>query len=158
MGGYDNSPDYGGPKPNMKWFMVFLLIIIVGILVFIFGTDAKAQSQELKYCSNSKRVTCVVDGDTIWLHGEKLRLKDFDTPEPRTNVCGGNFEKDLAKKASARLMELLNSNHWTMEKFGKDRYGRTLTTIRIDGVDVGDILIKEKLARAWPDGHEFWCK
>lgn len=158
MGGYDNSPDYGGPKPNMKWFMVFLLIIIVGILVFIFGTDAEAQSQEFKYCSNSKRVTCVVDGDTIWLNGEKLRLKDFDTPEPRTNVCGGNFEKELAKKASARLMELLNSNSWTMEKFGKDRYGRTLTTIRIDGVDVGDILIKEKLARAWPDGHEFWCK
>ncbi|AVF05752.1 nuclease [Devosia sp. I507] len=108
---------------------------------------------------NTADKTCVVDGDTLWLQGENIRLKDFDTPEPQTQICGGAAEVELADRASARLLELLNNNSWTIERFGFDstRSRRTLATIRIDGRDVGDILIGEGLARRWPDGHEFWC-
>lgn len=87
-----------------------------------------------------------------------MRLKDFDTPKPQTNVCGGGVERKLADKASKRLIELLNNNEWKVEKFGKDKYDRTLATIRIKGVDVGDILIRERLARSWPNGDEWWCQ
>ena len=108
----------------------------------------------------SSSETCVVDGDTLWLDGVKIRLKDFDTPEPTTNICGGRAEIELAHRASDRLLELLNSNDWSIEYFGRDstREKRRLATIRIDGVDVGDILIMERLARRWPDGPEFWCR
>jgi len=108
----------------------------------------------------SEHETCLVDGDTLWLDGEKIRLKDFDTPEPTTAICGGEAEKALASQASARLLDLLNENDWTIERQGKERNGkgkRTLATIRIDGRDVGDILVSEGLARRWPDGEEFWC-
>src|SRR5690606_23968239 len=27
---------------------------------------------------------CLVDGDTIWIDGEKLRMEGYDTPEPQT--------------------------------------------------------------------------
>jgi micrococcal nuclease len=41
---------------------------------------------------------------------------------------------------------------------GLDRTGqRTLVTIRIDGQNIGDILIEERLAVVYPDGDEFWC-
>jgi endonuclease YncB( thermonuclease family) len=101
--------------------------------------------------------TCVVDGDTLWLDGESLRLESFDTPEPRDNVCGGKREVTLAGRASARLLELLNGNPWTVERYGLDPNGRTLATVRVGGRDVGDILIDEGLARRWPDGEEWWC-
>jgi len=104
-----------------------------------------------------ERYTCVVDGDTIWLDGVNLRLKSFDTPEPYTDICGGTAEVSLAKRASARLLQLLNSYPVTVETFDTDRYGRTLATVRIGGRDVGDILIEEGLARRWPNGEEFWC-
>ena len=52
--------------------------------------------------------SCLVDGDTIWLYGNKLRLKCFDTPEPITNICGGKLEAELARKASDRLLYILN--------------------------------------------------
>jgi len=57
------------------------------------------------------------------------------------------------------MLELLNSNDWTIERFGLDstRSKRRLATIRIDGRDVGDILIEERLARPWPNGKEWWC-
>lgn len=64
----------------------------------------------------------------------------------------------LAKQASARLLDLLNTNAFTVETFGLDGTGkRTLATVRIGGRDVGDILISERLARHWPDGDEWWC-
>ncbi|WP_346894020.1 thermonuclease family protein [uncultured Roseibium sp.] len=107
---------------------------------------------------NTSDKTCVVDGDTLWLNGEKIRLEAFDTPEPQTNICGGSSEVALAHKASSRLLELLNNNDWTIERGGVDKFDRTLATIRVDGRDLGDILIDERLARRWPDGEEFWCR
>ena len=106
---------------------------------------------------NTADKTCIVDGDTIWLHGENLRLEGYDTPEPMTDICGGAEEVALAHRASARLQELLNANTWTVERNGRDRYARTLATIRIGGRDVGEWLVEERLARWWPDGEEWWC-
>lgn len=104
------------------------------------------------------RYTCVVDGDTIWWQGQNLRLQSYDTPEPYNDICGGDAEVALGKRASARLLQLLNANPFTVDTFGLDGTGsRTLATIRIAGRDVGDILIEEGLARRWPDGEEFWC-
>lgn len=105
----------------------------------------------------SNRYTCIVDGDTIWFEGQNLRLESYDTPEPYNDICGGQREVALAHLASARLLELLNSNAFTVDTHGADRYGRTLATIRIGGRDVGDVLIAEGLARRWPNGREFWC-
>ena len=111
---------------------------------------------QFKMCGRD-RVTCVVDGDTIWLQGVNLRLESYDTPEPYNDICGGRAEIALAKRASALLLQLLNSGPFTVDAHGSDRYGRTLATIRINGTDVGDILIAEGLARRWPNGEEFWC-
>ncbi|KIT16589.1 thermonuclease family protein [Jannaschia aquimarina] len=126
------------------------------------GTAAVEPVADIPLCRvgqpNTFDKTCIVDGDTIWLHGTNYRLKDFDTPEPRTNICGGFEEIDLARAATDRLHALLNSDSWTIETFGFDGTGqRTLATIRIAGEDVGDVLIREGLARRWPYGEEFWC-
>ena len=124
--------------------------------LILFGLVAPASAAQFQMCGRD-RYTCVVDGDTIWLNGQNLRLQNYDTPEPYNDICGGQAEVALARKASARLLELLNSNPFTVETGRKDRYGRVLATISINGRDVGDILISEGLARRWPDGHEFWC-
>jgi len=126
-------------------------------------TTLPAQAQpQLQMCGNQRNTptkTCLVDGDTLWLSGENIRLKDFDTPEPQSSICGGQREVALAHQASVRMLELLNNNEWTIERFGLDstRSKRRLATIRIGGRDVGDILIEERLARAWPNGDEWWC-
>ena len=135
-------------------------VLVAISAVFLAANGAAQSSHEVHFeeCGSSKRVTCVVDGDTIWFEGEKIRLKDFDTPEPQTNICGGSEEITLAHKASDRLVQLLNENAFSLERDGKDRHGRTLATIRINGRDIGDILIYDGLARSWPDGVEFWCE
>jgi endonuclease YncB( thermonuclease family) len=128
------------------------------IITRIVAVPATAQEfrENFRMCGRD-RVTCIVDGDTVWLNGVNLRLESYDTPEPHNDICGGQAEIALAHRASARLLQLLNSGPFTVDAGGQDRYGRVLATIRIAGTDVGDILIAEGLARSWPNGDEFWC-
>lgn len=136
--------------------------IASGLLVITATTGVDAVVDTMEYCipgqPRSETETCLVDGDTFWLFGEKIRLRDFDTPEPRVHLCGGDFERALADRASARLLELLNTNRWEIEYFGLGKNKRRLATVTINGRDVGDFLIEERLARKWPDGEEWWCR
>ncbi len=154
----------------MKRTVGYIALAIIGLQIGVFALGALGVTTVTvvpvenlaicgKYQRNTDDKTCVVDGDTLWLDGVNIRLKDFDTPEPRTNICGGSTEIELAHAATNRLQELLNSNSWTIETFNMDGTGkRLLATIEIAGDDVGDILIREGLARRWPDGDEFWCR
>jgi len=38
-------------------------------------------------CDGERRFTCVVDGDTIWLEGTKIRIADIDVPEMFSPGC-----------------------------------------------------------------------
>ncbi len=137
---------------------ILIRLSITAALFALLYAVGSAQPISITKCESGPRITCVVDGDTIWLNGENLRIKGYDTPEPYSNLCGGQREKAIAKRATNRLIELLNGASWTVERFGKGGYGRTLATIRIDGEDVGDILIREGLARRYPDGEKWWCQ
>lgn len=149
----------------MRKMAVLLSVIHLGLLTGCIGSGSSdiEPVANLPICGarqpNTSDKTCIVDGDTLWLNGVNIRLKDFDTPESRTNICGSFTEIDLAHAATDRLQELLNSNAWTIETYGMDGTGkRRLATINVDGEDIGDILIRERLARRWPDGEEFWCQ
>ena len=138
----------------------FAGLAALSLAVFISLTAQTAEA--IEKCRSHSHETCVVDGDTIRLRGERMRLMSFDTPEPQTNICGGAAEVALAHRASDRLVELLNDGMAkeavSITAHGTDRYGRTLVVVTVDGVDVGDILIAEGLARRWSDGDEFWCR
>lgn len=98
----------------------------------------------------AQRVTCVVDGDTVWINREKIRLLDIDAPE-MNGKCAAEIA--LARRAKARLIVLLGERRITIERDGKDRYGRTLARLG----DVGTQLVREGLARRWGD-RRGWCK
>jgi micrococcal nuclease len=97
---------------------------------------------------------CVVDGDTIRLAGEKIRLQSFNTPEI-DGACAR--ERRLARLARRRLSQILSVRPFSIRRFGMDKYGRTLATIRNDQGDIGSVLIREGLAHAWHGRRESWC-
>jgi endonuclease YncB( thermonuclease family) len=96
------------------------------------------------------RTHCVVDGDTVWLDGEKIRLVDIDAPE-LAGRC--EIERRLAIAARDRLVELLRERPADIVRTGTDRYGRTLARLG----DVGEQLIAEGLASRWPQRRD-WCR
>jgi len=136
--------------PNSEEDMQKVLILLISLV----ATPILAMEK----CGSGKRISCIVDGDTFWLNGTKYRMQGYDTPEPTTNICGGIQERELANRATNRLIQLWNSTEITISITGeRGDFGRGLVDVFSDGRNVGDILISEGLARSWPDGCEFWC-
>lgn len=99
---------------------------------------------------------CVVDGDTVWLRGEKIRLSGIDAPEKHKPQC--RYEADLANEATIKLRDLLSDNKWRLVRTGQDRYGRTLGTFHTVTSTIGDEPISAGLARKWQGRRMPWCQ
>jgi endonuclease YncB( thermonuclease family) len=108
-------------------------------------------------CHVGGGTNCVVDGDTLYLDGVKIRVADIDAPETHDPKCGG--EKLLGDRATRRLRQLVNSGEVTLEAIDRDedRYGRKLRIVLVDGQSVGDTLVGEGLARPYDGGRRSWC-
>lgn len=111
--------------------------------------------RKMPICVGPVRVSCVIDGDTAWVEGEKIRISGIDAPEIEGR-CG--FERELAERAKRRLSELLSSQPFTVARSGTDRYGRTLATLYLrDSGDVGAVMTREGLVREWTGRRLPWC-
>lgn len=110
-------------------------------------------------CSGPVRVTCVVDGDTIWYRGEKIRLADLDTPEVSQPGCPR--EAMLGREATERLQALLNEGPFSIEDNpegrSEDSYGRSLKLVTRGGESLGAVLVQEGLAEQWGGPRMAWC-
>lgn len=100
----------------------------------------------------------VWDGDSIRLNAggqsEAVRLFNIDAPELEGRCA---FESDLAERAKVRLAEILAGQRVVIHRQGTDRYGRTLAAVSVNGIDVGNQLVSEGLARTWGGRRELWC-
>ncbi len=108
-------------------------------------------------CSTGPRVTCVVDGDTFWLNGEKIRIADINAPE--THSAGCPAERLLGQRSALRLVSLLRAGPFELEVRGRatDRYGRALRVVTRQGRSLGDQLVAEGLAEPWRGKRSAWC-
>lgn len=128
------------------------------------GVSGKAEAAapsairaQFSLCFSGGGYNCVVDGDTIWLSGQKIRVADIDAPETHEPRCAS--EKALGDRATTRLQQLLNAGVVSVESIDRDRdrYGRLLRLVLVDGESVGDTLVSEGLARWYEGGRKPWC-
>lgn len=101
----------------------------------------------VKYIRNYDADTITVDiPDTHPLIGKKIgiRVKHIDSAEMKGKLpC----EKEAARTARKLVENLLkNAKRIDLENVQKDKYFRILADVRVDGVLIKDILIKNKLA------------
>ena len=108
-------------------------------------------------CEGPGRVTCVVDGDTFWYRGTKIRIADINAPELSHPSCA--YEARLAASATRRLTELLNAGPFSLTTEGRetDRYGRALRVVMRGGESLGTVLEREGLAEHWHGRRGDWC-
>ena len=108
-------------------------------------------------CAEGPRTTCVVDGDTFWLEGEKVRIADINAPETHSADCPA--EQALGERATRRLIGLLNAGPFTLDTAGRatDRYGRSLRIVHRGGRSLGAQLVAEGLAEPWRGRRSNWC-
>lgn len=122
-------------------------------------TNARPDTASARFaiCGAGTRVTCVVDGDTFWLNGTKIRIADIDTPEVSSPKCAAELQR--GRMATQRLTGLLNAGPFTLEPADRaqDRYGRALYVVTRGGTSVGGALVDEGLAVWYGKGRPDWC-
>lgn len=109
------------------------------------------------HCSGPVRTNCVVDGDTFWYRGAKIRISDINTPETSEPRC--DREAELGARATLRLTELLNAGPFTLGAADRDQdsYGRALRVVTRRGESLGVALEREGLAEHWQGRRRDWC-
>lgn len=148
--------------PNL-WVILFAAVVgAAGYYGFSLSGAAlprlDLKSERFGTCGYTARNNCVVDGDTFFFAGEKIRIADIDAPETASARCA--YEAELGARATARLGELLNQGAFELRGYqgrDTDRYGRKLRVVMRDGRSIGDTLITEGLARRWNGRRMPWC-
>lgn len=120
-------------------------------------------------CGGFRKMICegsaeTTEGKPIDCSGRMLRIADIDAPEIHRPAC--DREKKKGDDATKAVTALVAGGNCVVQWTGRrDSFGRYLSHLQCDGVDVGAELIRRELAVPWPpkkdkDGKEehSWCQ
>lgn len=98
----------------------------------------------------------IIDGDTFAIGRERIRIAGMDAPETHPPRCVREAQLGLA--ARAKLERLLESGTVTLGPATRDKYGRELRQVFVNGVDVAQTMIAAGLASSYSGGkRQGWC-
>ena len=146
------------PLPILLAAVAIIATGVAGRTMIERTADAGSRLGTFGLCTSASRQNCVVDGDTLWYGGVKIRLEDIDAPEIHSPRCAA--EAALGQRATERLLQLINAGPFRMVRRGardEDRYGRKLRVIERDGRSLAATLVAEGLARPWDGARRSWC-
>ena len=118
--------------------------IAVLCLVLLIALPLKARSEDLV------GVPRIIDGDTIVINGERIRLQGIDAPETeqfcldnkaRVAKCGRGVRDRLIEKAEGRA--------WTCRALGRDRFNRLLARCYVAGEDIQQWMVRSGFALSY---------
>src|ERR1700687_1522097 len=93
----------------------------------------------------------VIDGDTLEIHGTRIRLWGIDAPES-SQLCRNDesLQYRCGAKAANELDAFIARRPVDCSPVGLDQYRRTVAVCSIDGVDLGEWLVGKGVALDWP--------
>lgn len=96
----------------------------------------------------------VIDGDTISISGNHIRLKGIDAPE-LTQSCGAASATSACGQGSRQtLIRLIGGRPVRCAGEGHDKYNRSLATCFIDEVNLNQAMVEAGQAIAYGDYHD----
>lgn len=131
-----SSPAFTGACPLAS----ALALLLTAVLTFLAAPPAWAREAPTRMQGTITRVS---DGDTVWFRPQgggrpvKLRLQGMDAPE----IC-----QALGLEARSAMRQRALYRQATVEVLARDKYGRLLVVMQVDGQDVAAALVAQGLA------------
>jgi endonuclease YncB( thermonuclease family) len=136
---YRTCPRFLGGRLRSKMLAVLIwLFAALSLGSVAFADDLSGQAS-------------IIDGDTLEIHRTRIRLWGIDAPESN-QLCRGedSLQYRCGANAANELDAFLNRRPINCVPLSLDVYGRTVATCSVDGVDLGDWLVRNGLALDWP--------
>jgi endonuclease YncB( thermonuclease family) len=91
----------------------------------------------------------VVDGDTLELHGERIRLAAIDAPEACQSCERNGTSWPCGRRAAFALADFVGARPVICRWRERDRYRRPVATCTVGGIDLGGWLVEQGWALAF---------
>lgn len=131
----------------MKKIAVCFLTMLFMLLSFQSFASKKGVKKDIDLFACPLKEIIFDDGDTITCNGENIRMAGIDTPEIKHPKHGISKDQPYGKKAAALTKKLIKkAGGVTIIRAGKDKYGRTLGFVFVNGELLGVELINAGLA------------
>jgi endonuclease YncB( thermonuclease family) len=83
----------------------------------------------------------IVDGDTIEIKGQKIRLWGIDAPEPAQRCTEGGAPYPCGLDASRALAKQIGRRPVSCTRRDTDRYGRMVAVCSVEGMDISEWMV-----------------
>ena len=94
-------------------------------------------------------VASVIDGDTLEIHGQRIRLHGIDAPESRQLCHRDGKPWQCGKDAANALADKIARRPVACEDLGRDRYKRIIAKCAVAGEDLGKWMVVNGWALAY---------
>lgn len=132
---------------------------VIGALCLAHCRPADAQTADAAWPDNGVSLTSpieVIDAATFQAGGVRYRLDNIEPPSLYGAQCPA--ERLLASHGALILSALIiDSDHVSVTTSGRDREGRTLARLWVNGEDAGEILIAAGVAAPFTGARVAWC-
>ena len=121
-----------------------LVIPICAIVMAAAAPDLLAQTTETFGPAH------VLDGDTIDIRGQRIRLHGIDAPEADQTCLDANRHRYPCGATATRVLTaIISSNPVRCVTRHTDRYSRSIAQCFVDGTDIGATLVRTGMAVAY---------
>lgn len=93
--------------------------------------------------------TSVIDGDTLDIHGVRIRLHGIDAPESSQSCLADGTKWRCGQQAALALADKIGSSTVSCEERDVDRYGRVVAVCHTRGEDLNAWLVASGWALAY---------
>ena len=108
----------------------------------------------------------VYDGDTITVvfkifkdyHKFSVRMDGYDSPELRSkesSAVNKELEQKWARRSQKFLSDMIMNKIILLTCKKYDKYGRILGSVKLNGMDINDIMLSRGYCRSYSGGHKY---
>ena len=149
----------------MRRFLGIFMIVVGFAAFFVFETQnqgvlskisAQLQGKDIQSAPDASQQGAlsgparVIDGDTLEISGERIRLHGIDAPEQgQTCATPSGKRWTCGRVATAQLIEHLQGKSVACGGIERDRYGRLIAICHVAGEDIGAWMVRGGWAFAY---------